>query len=115
MFANIARQNMEEFRKSIGEVEYEGPIAQFDNRLIGILIPRKGPKEEVASNQTPVTGETDKNHAEPATGNRLQATKDQHAQNKDPQNHSETDQKDHLKRDHAAPQDVQPASGAPQV
>ncbi|GEM_PF-828807 len=99
MFADIARQNMEEFRKLVGEVEYEGPIAQFDNRLIGILIPRRGPKEEVNSNQEPLTTKTDKNHAEV----------------KDSQNNRETDQEDHLQRDHDAPQDVQPTPGAPQV
>ena len=137
MFADIARQNMEEFRKLVGEVEYEGPIAQFDNRLIGILIPRKGPKEEVASSPSPVTSENVSEKKSPLeTGNRQQETKVNHAKTenppveklevshkekesnaevKDSQNNSETDQKDHLKRDHAAPQDVQPTPGAPQV
>jgi translation initiation factor IF-3 len=135
MFADIARQNMEEYRKLVGEVEYEGPIAQFDNRLIGILIPRKGPKSENSEQRTenreqtathdpsdkqPITEnkplvKLEVNHLDPSTELGVNKLKVNNAQNQNQQNGSETDQKDHGKRGHDAPQDVKPTPGAPQV
>ena len=109
MFADIARQNMEEFRRLVGDVDYEGPIGQFDNRLIGILIPRKGPKTENTEQRT-------ENAETTITDNKpLDKLEVNNAKTENSQNNSETDQKDHLKRDHDAPQDVKPTPGAPEV
>lgn len=100
MFADLARATMEEFRKLVGEVEYEGPIAQFDNRLIGILIPRKGPKGDDSEQSN------EGNEKSKETNN---------AKTENPQNNRETDHENHRQRDHDAPPNVQPTPGAPQV